>query len=76
MGIFLAIATYIAYIFIVMMYTVKAVQYAKMPIHLRWELYPVPKYKGFIGKFLYVLKDNFTLGEYLERDKVTLECNY
>lgn len=70
MGIFPAIATYIAYIFIVMMYTVKAVKYAKMPIHLRWELYPVPKYKSFIGKFLYVLKDNFTLSEYLERDRV------
>jgi nitrate reductase gamma subunit len=41
MGTFIAVLTYVAYIFIVAMYTVKAVQWFKMPVHLRWDLYPV-----------------------------------
>lgn len=41
MDIFLAIFTYFAYIFIIAMYTVKAVKYLRLPVHLRWELYPV-----------------------------------
>lgn len=47
MDIFLALFTYFAYVFIVAMYTVKAVKYLKMPIHLRWELYPVIHEDGF-----------------------------
>jgi nitrate reductase gamma subunit len=39
MDIFLAVFTYFAYIFIIVMYTVKAVKYIRMPTHLRWELY-------------------------------------
>jgi nitrate reductase gamma subunit len=44
----LAILTYFAYFFIVYMYTVKSVKYVRLPIHLRWELYPVmhePRYR-------------------------------
>jgi nitrate reductase gamma subunit len=41
MNISLAILTYFGYFFIVFMYTWKAVKYLKLPIHLRWELYPV-----------------------------------
>jgi len=69
MSAILAIATYVAYVFIVVMYTIKAVKYARLPMHLRWELYPIPKPKTFIGRFLYVLKDNFTLSEYFHRNK-------
>ena len=47
MDIFLALFTYFAYIFIVVMYTLKAVKYLQLPIHLRWELYPVIHEKGF-----------------------------
>ncbi len=41
MGTFIAVLTYVAYIFIVGMYTVKGIQWFKMPVHLRWDLYPV-----------------------------------
>jgi nitrate reductase gamma subunit len=41
MSVFLVVLTYIAYIFIIVMYTVKAIKIARMPAHLRWELYPV-----------------------------------
>jgi nitrate reductase gamma subunit len=41
MGSILAILTYVAYIFIIVMYTRKAIKYARMPMHLRWDLYPV-----------------------------------
>ena len=41
MSALLAILTYFAYVFIVTMYAVKAVKIARMPVHLRWELYPV-----------------------------------
>ncbi len=41
MPIFLAALTYFAYLFIVGMYTWKAVKYLRLPLHLRWELYPV-----------------------------------
>jgi nitrate reductase gamma subunit len=41
MSVFLALFTYFAYIFIVVAYTVKVVKYLKLPVHLRWELYPV-----------------------------------
>jgi len=41
MSVFLAIFTYFSYVFIIVMYTVKVVKYLKLPVHLRWELYPV-----------------------------------
>ncbi|HUT67374.1 MAG TPA: respiratory nitrate reductase subunit gamma [Dehalococcoidales bacterium] len=41
MSVFLAVLTYFAYVFIVVMYAVKALKIARAPVHLRWELYPV-----------------------------------
>lgn len=37
----LAIATYLGYVVIILMYSVKIVKYLKLPIHLRSEVYPV-----------------------------------
>jgi nitrate reductase gamma subunit len=42
----LQIATYIAYMFITFSYARKALKVAKMPLHLRWELYPIPFGEG------------------------------
>jgi nitrate reductase gamma subunit len=39
-------ATYISYVFVIVAYSVKVVKYFRMPLHLRWELYPVPHEKG------------------------------
>lgn len=36
------IVTYISYIFIIIAYAFKVKKVATMPLHLRWELYPVP----------------------------------
>lgn len=41
------IATYISYIVVVAVYTIKVVHVARMPLHLRWELYPVAHDKGY-----------------------------
>jgi nitrate reductase gamma subunit len=41
MNIFLAVFTYFAYGFIITAYTIKGIKYLNMPVHLRWELYPV-----------------------------------
>jgi nitrate reductase gamma subunit len=41
MGTVIIILTYVAYVFIVAMYTVKARAWLKMPPHIRWDLYPV-----------------------------------
>jgi len=41
------IATYVSYLFIIIAYTVKVVKIARMPFHLRWELYPIPHEKGY-----------------------------
>ncbi len=41
MNYFLAIFTYFAYVFIVAMYTKKALKWLGMPTHIRWDLYPV-----------------------------------
>jgi nitrate reductase gamma subunit len=38
---FLLIMTCVAYIFIIAMYSTKAVKYLRLPRHMRWELYPV-----------------------------------
>jgi nitrate reductase gamma subunit len=40
-GILLAVITYFAYTFIIVMYTVKIVKFLKCPLHVRWDLYPV-----------------------------------
>ena len=40
MNTFLVVLTYFAYIFIIIIYTIKAIKIARMPVHLRWELYP------------------------------------
>lgn len=69
MRVILLILTYFAYVFVVAMYTRKAIKYARMPVHLRWELYPMPRYKSFLRRFLFILKDNFYLGEYFHRDR-------
>ena len=37
----LAILTYFAYVFIIAMYSAKVIKIARMPVHLRWELYPI-----------------------------------
>jgi len=41
MSVFLVVLTYFAYVFIIAMYSVKLIKIARMPLHLRWELYPV-----------------------------------
>ena len=41
------IATYVSYIFIILAYAYKVAKIARMPLHLRWELYPVPHEKGY-----------------------------
>lgn len=41
MEVFTAFLTYFAYFFIVFLYAIKLAKYLKMPVHLRWELYPV-----------------------------------
>lgn len=43
MAVLLHIFTYVALVIAVVAIVVKAYKYASMPIHLRWELYPVPK---------------------------------
>ncbi len=40
------LATYVSYVLIIILYSVKVRKIAKMPLHLRWELYPVPHEKG------------------------------
>jgi nitrate reductase gamma subunit len=40
MGVALAVATYVGYIFIILMYSIKIVKYLRLPIHLRSEIYP------------------------------------
>ena len=47
---FLTIFTYVALIGFVVLSAYKAYQYAKMPMHSRFELYPVPKEAGGIGE--------------------------
>lgn len=41
MSVFLVVLTYFAYIFIIVMYAVKLIKIARLPVHLRWELYPI-----------------------------------
>jgi len=41
MSVFLGIFTYFSYIFILVAYSLKIAKYLSLPIHLRWELYPI-----------------------------------
>jgi nitrate reductase gamma subunit len=41
MGTMIIVLTYVAYVFIVMAYTVKVVKWLRLPPHIRWDLYPV-----------------------------------
>ncbi len=41
MGTFIIALTYIAYVFIVAVYTFKVVAWLRLPLHIRWDLYPV-----------------------------------
>ena len=41
------LATYVSYIFVIVAYTVKVMKIARMPLHLRWELYPVAHERGY-----------------------------
>lgn len=41
MRVFLTVFTYFAYVFIVVMYAAKIIRYLRLPVHLRWELYPI-----------------------------------
>ncbi len=90
MATFLVVLTLIAYIFIIVMDTRKTIQYAKMPLHLRWDLYSIihqdgrghvgsyyedlerwtgPHRKRFVKSILFLLKDNFYLGEYFHQNR-------
>jgi nitrate reductase gamma subunit len=40
------VATYFSYIFVVLFYAYKVWKVARMPVHLRWDLYPIPFGKG------------------------------
>jgi nitrate reductase gamma subunit len=39
-------ATYVSYVFVIAAYSVKIAKYFRMPLHLRWELYPIPHEKA------------------------------
>ncbi len=42
----LQIITYVSYAFIIGIYAWRTYKYARMPVHLRWELHPIPSEKG------------------------------
>ncbi|MCJ7522314.1 MAG: hypothetical protein MUP21_08895 [Dehalococcoidia bacterium] len=44
--IFLLLLVWASYLYIACMYTYRSIKYALMPVHLRWELYPVPHEGG------------------------------
>lgn len=91
MGTFIIVLTYIAYVFIVVVYSVKIAAWLRTPPHIRWDLYPViheehyqyggsyyeqqewwtkPLLRNRWRSLLYSLKDNFTMGEYYERNRL------
>jgi nitrate reductase gamma subunit len=39
----LHILTYFSYLFITVVYAWRTIKYARMPMHLRWDLYPIPR---------------------------------
>jgi nitrate reductase gamma subunit len=41
MGTLIIVLTYIAYVFIVAVYTIKVMAWLRLPPHIRWDLYPV-----------------------------------
>ena len=41
LNVWLCLLVYISFVFFVCAFAMKAIKYARMPIHLRWELYPV-----------------------------------
>ena len=41
MGTLIIVLTYIAYVCIVTVYTIKVVGWLRLPPHIRWDLYPV-----------------------------------
>lgn len=45
-ALFLLILGWVSVVYVVVVYAFKAIRIARMPIHLRWELYPVPHEKG------------------------------
>ena len=47
MGTLIIVLTYIAYVLIVAIYTVKVRGWLKMPPHIRWDLYPVIHEKNY-----------------------------
>jgi nitrate reductase gamma subunit len=63
------IATYISYIFIVAVYAYKVAKVARLPMHLRWDLYPMPGHKAGLRGLLHKLKDYFILPGYFKRNK-------
>ncbi len=42
----LLILVWASYLYIAGTYTYRSIKYALMPVHLRWELYPVPHEEG------------------------------
>jgi nitrate reductase gamma subunit len=44
---FLAIFTYFSYLFVIAGYAIKIVKYLTLPVHLRWDLYPVIHEEGY-----------------------------
>lgn len=42
----LQVLVWASYLYIGSVYTLRLIKYARMPVHLRWELYPVPHEKG------------------------------
>ncbi len=48
------LATYFSYVFVVALYTYKVRKVLKMPVHLRWDLYPIPfgKESAYGGSYL------------------------
>jgi len=42
----LQIASYVSVLFFVMVIAAKMIKIARMPVHLRWDLYPIPHEKG------------------------------
>jgi len=61
---FLGFLAYFSYFFVVFLYARKMVHYLKMPLHLRWELYPL----GFKEKLKFFM-EYFTFSEYFKRKK-------
>ncbi len=55
---FLHIITYVSYLFIITVYAWRTIKYVRMPIHLRWDLYPLPgdKANGYGGSYLELLE--------------------